>query len=183
MRKSINNLSKRSSAGLLLFALLAVMIFSATVYKAYAYFTTYATAKGGYTIHLGDHTTTDEEFSNWRKRVTITSGKDSKPVYVRAKAFCKSAYKLDITESGNWTEQSSDEGSYYYYGKILNAGKSTDELIVAINNVPKSDEITGPESFNVIIVYETTPVLYDAEGKPYADWSGKVDATTVTAND
>ena len=37
-----------------------------------------------------------------------------------------------------------------------------------IKNVP--EEVTEPESFNVVVVYETTPVQYDAEGNPYADW-------------
>lgn len=182
MRKYFKDSLKRSSAGMLLFALLAVMIMAASVHKAYAYFTTYATARGGYTIKLGDTTTTNEKFSDWKKHIVITSGKDSKPVYVRARAFCKSEYSLDIKESGSWTDRTSDDG-YYYYDKILNAGEKTDELIVAINNVPKSADVTSPESFNVIIVYETTPVLYDTDGNPYADWTGEVDATTVTAND
>ena len=34
-------------------------------------------------------------------------------------------------------------------------------------------------SFNVVVIYETTPVLYREDGTPYADWSAKVDAKTV----
>ena len=32
------------------------------------------------------------------------------------------------------------------------------------------------ESFNVIVVQECTPVLYDEEGNPYADWNRVMDS-------
>ena len=34
-----------------------------------------------------------------------------------------------------------------------------------------------PTNFNVIIIQECTPVLYDAYGNPYADWSVTADVT------
>ena len=45
---------------------------------------------------------------------------------------------------------------------------STDALDVRIENVP--DDVDDPSSFNVVIVYETTPVRYHEDGTPYADW-------------
>ena len=33
------------------------------------------------------------------------------------------------------------------------------------------------ERFNVIIIQECTPVLYEADGTPYADWNNKADVS------
>lgn len=57
----------------------------------------------------------------------------------------------------------------YYGGIILEAGQSAAELLVRIGNVPESPE--DARDFNVVVVYETTPVQYDEAGNPYADWS------------
>ena len=57
--------------------------------------------------------------------------------------------------------------------KILDAGSSAQELRVEIQGVP--EEVTDPESFNVVVVYETIPVQYDADGNPYADWNLKLE--------
>ena len=72
----------------LLAALAVSLTLSAGAGSAWAYFTTYANASGGYTLSLGAKTTVSENFSSWTKHVVITSQADSKPVYVRAKAFC-----------------------------------------------------------------------------------------------
>ena len=65
---------------------------------------------------------------------------------------------------------------------ILNGGESTqDPLIIEINDVPV-DEADGAEAgdnFNVVVVYESTPVQYDANGDPFADWSIQLDKVTT----
>lgn len=33
------------------------------------------------------------------------------------------------------------------------------------------------ESFNVIVVQESTPALYDEQGNPYADWNRVMDSS------
>ena len=50
--------------------------------------------------------------------------------------------------------------------------------MVKIENVPVEDVKDGSE-FNVVVIYETTPVLYDESGKPYADWNAKQEARAV----
>ncbi|MEY8517084.1 hypothetical protein AALC25_09180 [Lachnospiraceae bacterium 29-84] len=150
----------------------AVLVSASTVGSAWAYFTTYAEAAGGYTISLGDETQVKEEFSDWTKHVTITSEEGSEPVYVRAKAFSGSEYKLIYSDkSGKWSP--GDDG-YYYYSDILNGGESTEELLVKIENIPED-----AANFDVVVVYESTPVKYEEDGTPYADWNGKVDSHTV----
>lgn len=158
----------------LLAALAVSLTLSAGAGSAWAYFTTYANASGGYTLSLGDKTTVSENFSSWTKHVVITSQADSKPVYVRAKAFCGSDYELVYSGSDKWSPNSD---GYYYYSDILNGGDSTDALDVKIENIP--EEVKNGDSFNVVVIYETTPVRYHEDGTPYADWTAELNTGTV----
>jgi hypothetical protein len=160
---------------LILAASAVCLVLSATINTASAYFTTYAEAKGGYTIELGDNTRINENFSGWVKYVTITSAEDSEPVYVRARAFSGSQYPLEYSGDG-WSIGSD---GFYYYDNILSASESTNDLLVQISGVPVNAD--SDSSFNVIVVYESTPVLYKEDGTPYADWNVKVDTASVVS--
>ena len=88
----------------------------------------------------------------------------SQPVYVRARAFGAPGYTLAY-EGAGW----SDGGDgWYYCEEALAGGAMTAALDVRILDVPPQPE--EGEHFQVIVVYEATPVLYDAAGAPYADW-------------
>jgi hypothetical protein len=159
----------------LLCAAIVLLVLTANIQKTWSYFTTYALAQGGYTIELGDRTELAETFSAWTKHVTIHSDEGSQPVYVRVRAFCGSAYDLVYSDStGNWTPNAD---GYYYYNSILPGGADTDTLDIRIDNVPT--DLTEPEEFHVVVIYETTPVCYDQAGTPYADWDGQVDRGTL----
>ena len=93
-------MKKRSCYPAALVLSAAVMMAGAGVGKAWAYFTTYTEAAGGYTVHLGDRTEITEEFTNWTKHVVITSEEDSEPVYIRVRAFCGSRYTLQYSGEG-----------------------------------------------------------------------------------
>jgi hypothetical protein len=152
-----------------------LLVLSTSIGKTWAYFTTYALAQGGYTIELGDRTELRESFSAWTKHVTIHSDEDSQPVYVRVRAFCGSAYDLIYSDSsGKW---SPNADGYYYYSSILSGGQDTDALDIRIDNVPT--DLTEPEEFHVVVIYETTPVCYDQDGAPYGDWDGQVERSTL----
>ena len=87
------------------------------------------------------------------------------------KALNGSEYTLTYTDtSGKWTPGSD---GYYYYSDIVNGGEATGGLDIKIGNVPESVE--DGSSFNIVVVYETTPVRYDENGKPYADWNATLD--------
>ena len=166
---------KKKNICLAVFA--AVLILAGSAGSAWAYFTTYVEAQGTQTIALGDQTTIEEPKPvDWTKTVTITSDEDSQPVYVRARAFSGSQYPLEYSGSKKWTPGA---GGYYYYSDILYAGGKTEELKVKINGVP--EEIKESMELNVAVIYETTPVLYDENGDPYADWNG--DVTVEGGND
>lgn len=162
---------KKAKYFLVLLAL--VMVMTAGIGRAWAYFTTYASAKGVIPITLGDKTEIKEEFSRWEKRVTIVSDANSEPVYIRAKAFGSGSYPLVYSGEG-WTI---GEDGYYYYNEIVPGGGHTSVLSVKIENVPTEDVEDGT-SFNVIVIYESTPVMYREDGTPYADWTVILDNGT-----
>ena len=135
---------------------------------ALAYFTTRVSANGGYTIDLTSTTSIDEEFSDWEKRITVTNTK-GEPVFVRARAYAGSAITLVYSGEG-WK---AGEDGWYYYDSALSEGQSTETpLCVQIQNIP---EAADKASFNVAVVYESTPVQYKADGTAYADWTMTLD--------
>ena len=140
-----------------------------------AYFTTYVTAKGGYTVELGfTRTEMEEEVEYGRKVITLTNTGEQ-DCYVRLKALTGDAYKESLVysepeDAGNWTPGAD---GYYYYNSILAPQESATELVVRFA-FPKDKE---PTDFNVIIIQECTPVLYDEYGTPYADWTGIADVS------
>ena len=147
-----------------LLALSVTLILIASINSAIAYFSTYAEGRGGYLFGLGE-TDIEESFSSWTKRVKISNSEDGQPVYIRARAFAGDEYSLLYSGDG-WTLGGD---GYYYYDEILYGGERTPELLVRIENVPY-DMIPG-DGFNVVVVYESTKVIYDENGVPYADWN------------
>ena len=172
----------------LLTAVAVMLVMSAAMGTAWAYFTTYTMARGGVVLHMGHEEKVKEEFSSWQKKLNISSTEDSRPVYIRAHAFCAD---YDVTYAGDhWTTETVDGETWAYYvpdSKTLQPGTDLaaagDELKVMINDVPSSTEdgVKDGDTFNVIVVYETTEVQYDENGEPLsstqADWNGKVDTS------
>ena len=163
---------------------------------AMAYFTTYAEASGKATLSIPgfSETETTELFSNNTKHVVIHNTGTSE-CYVRVKAFAGGKYqnaieyhygekvniqpflkdfkdKEKVTEftiaEGEW-EGPGEEG-YYYFNGILQPGEHTQMLDIEV-------PLKGEDSFNVIVVQESTRVLYDEEGNPYAGWTQIVDTS------
>lgn len=166
---------KKKRSGNMILTLLAVgMVLTAGLTSAHAYFTTYTEAEGGYAIELGDTTTIYETVSNWTKHLAITNQEESEPVYIRARAYCGSLYSLTYASDSEFWSRTPDAEGFYYYNKILEGGETTEELQIRIDNPPEDPSV----SFNVIVVYESTPVLYDEDGNPYMDWNQKLDSVT-----
>lgn len=172
----------------LLTLLAAGTILTAGIGQAMAYFTTYVEAEGGFTIELGDKTTITETFTNWEKTLIITNEAGSQPVFVRARAYYAPASLTVVpTESTGWStdlpnsftkisesDKTTEDNStpYYYYNAYIEGGKSSGPLTLKIDNLPK--EVAKGDTFNVIVIYESTPVLYTDAGDPYADWTSKL---------
>ncbi len=152
------------------------MICAVSAGSAAAYFTTYATARGGHTIHLGNRSQIREEFSQWTKHVSLKNTGE-KEAYVRVKAFAGSEYGLTYSGGGSW---SAGEDGYWYYGEILPAGGETEILDIRIELPVITDEagnsVAYTEDFNVVVIQECTAVRYKEDGTPYADWDAVLES-------
>ncbi|MDD3401981.1 MAG: hypothetical protein PHQ72_01310 [Hespellia sp.] len=138
---------------------------SLSVGSAFAYFTTYANSKGTVPVKMGfTETVPQEKVDQDGKHVTIkNTGKYD--CYVRVKVFADIA----VTYQGgaDWTQ---GDGDYWYYGSILPAGGETPELLVSYS-YPDTEVENPTEEFNIIVVQECTPVVYDDNGDPKPDWN------------
>lgn len=161
---------KRYKKNLCLAAAALTLTASLGVGSAMAYFTTYATAAGGASLSLNNTVTVPEEtVSNWTKHVTIENT-GTTDCYVRVKAIAGQKYQDGLTyadDNGKWTP---GEDGYYYYSDIVPVGEKAQELRIMIDNMDSE------EDFNVIVVQESTPVLYDENDQPYADWNRVMDS-------
>ena len=133
--------------------------------SAMAYFTTYSTAGGGVTMNMGfTETIPNEEVDENGKHITITNTGDY-DCFVRVKAFAP----VDLTYNapdGGWTDGGD---GYWYYGEVLPAGETTGKELNITYKFPSGDE--KPDEFNIVVIEECTPVLYQEDGTPYADWN------------
>lgn len=160
------------------------LVASLSAGKALAYFTTYTQAQGGVELDLGfTETIPEETVVDGAKQVIIKNTGDF-DCYVRMKALVGSEYTVSYTEpdgAGKWTPKTD---GFYYYGDIVTAktGQTT-QLNVNIT-FPTLVEGEAPD-FDVIIIQECTPVLYDADGNPYADWTKVADVskTVITGEE
>lgn len=144
---------------------------------AMAYFTTYTTASGGAEIRLGTTTIIpDEEVVGMAKRIAVKNTGDF-DCFVRVKVFAGEKYQSGLVfvpdEAGTWSE--GDDG-YYYCSEIVPAGKTSNTFTVKIDDMDSEDD------FNVIVVQECTAVLYDENGKAYADWNRIADSSEEIFN-
>lgn len=107
---------------------------------------------------------------NGKKEITLTNTGDY-DCYVRLLALTGDAYKdsLSYTGDSKWTPGAD---GYYYYSDIVAPGESTTQIDVSFA-FPEEE----PADFNVIIIQECTPVLYDEDGNPYADWEKTADVS------
>lgn len=164
--------NKKKTIGLTLTALTLVLCLAAG--SAMAYFTTYVTAKGSKTITLGaTETIPNETVSNEKKEITVqNTGKYD--CYVRIKALTGDAYESSIiySEPDNAEKWTLGADGYYYYSEIVPAETGETSQIDVAFTFPSGEELPD---FNIIIIQESTPVLYDANGTPYADWDAKAD--------
>lgn len=138
---------------------------SMTIRSAMAYFTTYASTQGGYELSLDPKTEIEENVEAMTKHIVIKNT-GSSDCYVRVKVFCGSQFSIEYTDdSGKWSK---GDGDYWYYSDIVPAGEETSELLVKIV-VPEEYK----EDFDVVVIQECAPVIYDEDGNPTVDWNLK----------
>lgn len=115
-------------------------------------------------VRLGSSTEIHEEVSQMTKHISIENASAENDCFVRVKVFYGGDLEIVYTDPENqWYE---GEEGYWYYRSILGAAQMTTGLDVKIN-VPEGFD---KDSFNVVVIQECTPVVYDEEGNPTADW-------------
>ena len=159
---------------LILGAAALILVLSTGIGTAWAYFSTYSEAEGGYRLHLARQREVEieEEFSQWTKRISLKNEEGKSPVYVRAKVFAPTMQSVSyLNESGKW---SLGEDGYYYYNKILQPGDTTpaDKLIGTVTMSEKEAAELGG-SFTVTAVQECSTIIYDDNNvaQPMLGWT------------
>lgn len=168
----------------------AVLIAAAGIAPAWAYFTASDSAVGGIQISVAPTTDITEVFDSAGKHITVVNDATSTvPVFVRAQVF-GDTNRLNTISGADWTgPMADDEGNtWYYYNLPVAPGDKTNPLDVSITFPRYSIEtITNPdgsttketkehegENFNVIVVYEATPVQYGSSGEQFQPWDAGV---------
>lgn len=135
--------------------------------SAMAYFTTFVTAEGSVPLNMGfTETEVEDEVDSAGKHITIKNTGDY-DCFVRVKVF--STIELGYHAGDGWEQ----EGGYWYYRDILPAGGSTSELLATFD-YPKNTDEDKTEEFNIIVVHECTPVIYNEMGNPSGDWNNTI---------
>ncbi len=134
-----------------------------------AYFTTYASAKGGYELQAGTETEIEEEIEELTKHIRIVNTGEG-DCLVRVKVLAGSLTPVScLDSSGKW---SLGGDGYWYYQDTLPPGETTGELAATIE-VPEG--MGGMmDSFDVVVIQECTAALYREDGTPYGDWERKM---------
>lgn len=157
----------------IIMTLIITFIIGLLINKSIAYFTTIATAEGGFTITVGEDMVLDyEEMSDWTLHNIVRNSDESDDVWVRVKIFKPDRIKLQIhdrSDTGLWTEKSD---GYIYYTDIVGGGMNTEMLDIQV--IADSIEEGNEENFNIVVVAEATPVYANEAGELVADWSRKI---------
>lgn len=179
---------KMNKKTLLLCAFAVVLAGSLSVRSAMAYFTTYVTAKGGYTLSFDTTTTIEEEQVVNRVKQVQVKNTGENPCYVRVRYFAGTElFDLVPTQTDGWT-QGTD--GYWYYNSILQPAGDPDGAdvtaslgmqVAAKDSTKDMFAIEGNYSyvydFDVVVIQECVPVQADAQGHTLAPASPEVDWT------
>lgn len=140
-----------------------VTVVSLSVGSAMAYFSTYVVHSGAQEIDLEfSKTVIQEEIGAGVKKIKVQNVGDMECfVRVRVVAGSEHAFRWSVANSAEWT---SKEDGYYYFDEALAPGGVTSQLLININTADLKEE------FNVIVIQENTPALYNENGEAYADW-------------
>ncbi len=156
-----------------LLAMLALLLlFGTDLEDSLAYFTTYTTARGSAVLHFGSKTEIEESGEGLEKVIQIKNvvedGKEPSDCLVRIKILAGERLKdkLRYTKSDLWYLESD---GYWYYKQVVPPNGSTDSFQVNV----ELDQDTNTElkelgitNFNVLVIQESVPVIYDDSGNP-----------------
>ena len=132
----------------------SVMICTAVMSSAGAYFTDYDEAAGDKSYAYNMSTDLVEKVTD-HKELTIDNTGDI-TVTIRARAYAGAEYEDLLEYSGtDWTDGGD---GWWYYGPEVAPNGSTSELNIKVNLPTEGDDIEVGQVVNVIVVYEAFPV-------------------------
>lgn len=162
---------------LLAVGLTATLALGATLQPALAYLTGSSTVGGSVPVEpLKMTTIITEPVDGLTKSITVSRQEGSTPVWTRVLIVKGETFGIEPNPGTGWSQ--GDDGWWYYDGVLDEDNPSTTPLDVTITDVPEGT-LDG-EYFDVVVIYECTPVLYKDDGTPYADWSLKLDNGEAT---
>lgn len=153
-----------------------------TIESSLAYFTTYVSAGGSQVVNLGAQTTIHEDVSNMTKHIQVANISQINDCFVRVKVFYGGDLSIgypdspDTPSNPDWyLDGTTDENGfrYVYYRPILPASPDPDRPSLTTPLDVKIDVPDGfdRDNFNVVVIQECTPVVYDESGNATADWT------------
>ena len=86
--------------------------------------------------------------------------------FVRIKVFAADNLKIKYNLGKDWQE--SDDG-YIYYNKVLSSKDKTSELNIKYT-LPEVNDDNKDKDYNIVVIQEFTPVVYDDQGNLIANW-------------
>lgn len=171
---------------MILAVLAVILVLSASIGAALAYFTSYAEARGGYVVHMGYETEIEENVEGNVKTIRITNtagpGTDegTYPVFVRVKVYHGSDCTIKVPAATNWKEENEETGSVWYYTVPLYTGETTEALEISIS-VAAGAEVKAGDPIDVIVTYESVPAVFNAHSESNSD-DNSPDMATSWAN-
>ena len=154
-------------------SLLAVVLMFGAVKGSLAYFTDYEENSGTATVILKGEGKIVEEIDDDNKHITIENTGET-PIIARVRIFANAEITKTVAVDPEWKQS----GDWWYYNTSIKGGESTSELLVSISFPENAKD---GDTFNVVVVYECTPVLGDT-GPVNADWSVPVKEKTGGGN-
>ena len=161
---------KRKS--IILSLLAVVLVLGLSVGSAWSYFTDSATAEGSVSLSVKPSTGITEENGPGTKTIRIQNTGEVVPVWTRVRVYAPAVFGASAAGT-NWTAAS----EWYEYGEVVDPNSQTEALTVSFKLPGVYDEKTGTgaqdgDELNVVVVYESVPVSYDANGSPEpANWN------------
>jgi len=143
-------------------AILLVLV--TAVGLAGAFFSDYEHAIGQATFTLGGDTTIEEEVTDTEKTIKILNRGDGE-AFVRLCVYGPD--EMVVTPGEGWSK---GDGGFWYYNQVLPSGGETSSIVASIANIPVTVDLS---EFDIIVVHESVPVVYDTEGKAdmQASWA------------
>ena len=160
--------------------LAAALALGAAFAPAAAYLTGSVTAKADVSVApLSVRTELNEPIVGLTKQVTITREGDSAPVWVRVRLVAGDTVAKGLQVTGDDWSYDEDDG-WWYYGIALDGDpNTTSTLSVTVDGETVPADALDGEKFNVVVIHECAPVLYDEEGNEIANWGLPLDTSVV----